>query len=831
MSHQPTSLIKRTVFFCFGFAFLVMAPTTQAAGTDDFIITVKTDQVTVGAKTFTIPTAIGSTYSYAVDCNNDGTLEATGQTGDYTCTYATAGTYTVRVQGTFPRIYFGKEASPYVNAPLLISVNQWGTGAWTSMAGAFQHCSNFATITATDTPNLTGVTDMSYMFDSASTFNGNISSWDVSNVTDMSMMFHFNSVFNQPLNSWNVAKVRNMSGMFWGASIFNQPLNSWNVSSVTNMSYMFAGASKFNSDISHWNVSNVTNMSTMFYWDSAFNQPLNSWDVSKVTDMSNMFDLTSTFNQPLNSWNVAKVTNMSTMFEQAFAFNQPLNSWNVSSVTNMSDMFYSASAFNQPLNSWNVSNVTNMWNMFLGNSAFSTTNYNTLLTAWSLLTLKSNVVFGAESTQYCGASAAAARAILTGTRNWTINDAGACQAATPIAAPAGGSYGSIQNVALSTTTPGASIYYTTNGTTPTASSIPYSSPITIFSTQTIKAIAIGSSGYSNSGIMSEYYIVVLPDTNIGASPVGGTFSTPQTVTLSTTTPGAAIYFSTNGYTPSQDESNRYTGPIDVSTTTYIRAIAVKAGYNTTLIDQGYIINIPAATTPTATPPSGTYTSTQSITLSSTTPSATIYYTTDGSAPTTSSTQYTGVIVIGSGQTTIKALATAAGFTNSSVMSQSYTINIPVSIDPAPAPVYRFYNTKTGEHFFTIDPNERANINAHPQWNYNDEGIAFSVYHNQVTNTTPVYRFYNTQTGFHFFTIDPNERANVNAHPAWGYNDEGIAFYAYPSQQSSAVSVYRFYNTKTGEHFFTIDTNERATINAHPEWNYNDEGIAFYVMGK
>ncbi len=159
------------------------------------------------------------------------------------------------------------------------------------------------------------------------------------------------------------------------------------------------------------------------------------------------------------------------------------------------------------------------------------------------------------------------------------------------------------------------------------------------------------------------------------------------------------------------------------------------------------------------------------------------------------------------------------------------VRLGMSTVPDTASVYRFYNTKTGEHFFTIDSNERANINAHPEWNYNDEGIAFSVYQNQQTDTTPVYRFYNTQSGFHFFTIDPNERANVNAHPEWSYNDEGIAFHVYPSQQSDSTSVYRFYNTKTGEHFFTIDTNERANINAHPEWNYNDEGVAFYVMTK
>ena len=81
---------------------------------NDFVITVKTDNTSTGSSTstqFTIPTT-GTGYNYNVDCDNDGVNEATAQTGDYTCNYAAAGTYTVRIKdntglGTgFPRIYF-----------------------------------------------------------------------------------------------------------------------------------------------------------------------------------------------------------------------------------------------------------------------------------------------------------------------------------------------------------------------------------------------------------------------------------------------------------------------------------------------------------------------------------------------------------------------------------------------------------------------------------------------------------------------------------------------------------------------------------------------------
>src|SRR5882724_10552131 len=93
-----------------------------------------------------------------------------------------------------------------------------------------------------------------------------------------------------------------------------------------------------------------------------------------------------------------------------------------------------------------------------------------------------------------------------------------------------------------------------------------------------------------------------------------------------------------------------------------------------------------AATPTFSPVAGTYSSTQNVTISCTTPSSTIYYTTDGSTPTTASTVFTSPIAVSVSET-LKAIATASGFTQSAVGSAAYTISSGATFD--------FYISPTG----------------------------------------------------------------------------------------------------------------------------------------
>lgn len=156
------------------------------------------------------------------------------------------------------------------------------------------------------------------------------------------------------------------------------------------------------------------------------------------------------------------------------------------------------------------------------------------------------------------------------------------------------------------------------------------------------------------------------------SPAPGTFNAAQSVTLADAASSATIYYTTDGTTPTT-ASTVYAKAINVATTTTIKAMAAASGFSNSAVSTGtFTITLPAAATPTFTPAAGTYTTAQSVALADATNGATIYYTTDGSTPTTSSAVYSTAIAVNV-DTTIEAMATAAGFANSAVATAAYQI--------------------------------------------------------------------------------------------------------------------------------------------------------------
>jgi gliding motility-associated-like protein len=444
--------------------------TVSTGSTQNFITQWNLATTGSGATQLSFGTATSSVVNYTWQEITPGSASGSGSWSGSTLTITglPAGS-TIRLQiapTNFQRIIINTTA----DRNRLTQVEQWGSTAWTSMQNAFSGCANLQ-ITATDVPDLSGVTNMSGMFRFCTTLNSpaNIGSWNTSTVTDMSALFSSASAFNQNISSWNTNAATNMSGLFSDAAAFNQNIGIWNTAAVTNMSSMFSGALVFNQNIGTWNTAAVTNMAAMFYSAYVFNQNIGGWNTAAVTNMSSMFGYARDFNQNIGTWNTSAVTNMSRMFEDAFDFNQNIGTWNTSSVINMSGMFIDAYAFNQNIGTWNTSAVTNMERMFdfatsfnqnigtwntsavtdmrgmfadasafnqnletwnlnpgvlltgmLNNSGMNCNNYSATLLGWSANPSTPNGrSLGATGRQY-GTNVVAARTNLITTKGWTI---------------------------------------------------------------------------------------------------------------------------------------------------------------------------------------------------------------------------------------------------------------------------------------------------------------------------------------------------------------------------------------------------------------------------
>lgn len=249
-------------------------------------------------------------------------------------------------------------------------------------------------------------------------------------------------------------------------------------------------------------------------------------------------------------------------------------------------------------------------------------------------------------------------------------------AAAPIFTPAAGSYSAIQTVSISDSDPRAKIYYTTDGKTPSTQSTVYTKPFAISKTTTVKAIAIAT-GLADSTVSAAPYSISLGSTAAPTfSLAAGKFTGTQSLTLADTTKGAVIYYTLDGSTPTTG-SAVYSKAISVTQTSTVKAFAVAPNLKqSAVVSAVYTISAPITATaaPTFSPAPGYYTSAQSVTISDATSGAKIYYTTDGSTPTTSSPVYSSPIGVASSMT-IKAMAVATGSEPSSVVTGAYTIYV------------------------------------------------------------------------------------------------------------------------------------------------------------
>ena len=200
-----------------------------------------------------------------VDESNPNNAGGGSSNGGTTITFPTSGIYELSITPTgdnpFSKLSFG-ELSVSTDSQKLMEIRNWGNVAWSSFQYAYPYTLNLI-ITATDIP-------------------------DLSNVTDMSYAFAFSGIDTVPnLNDWDVGNIVSMRGMFFG-SPFNQYIGNWDVSSVADMHRMFSVAFNFDQPIGNWDVSSVTDMGTMF-WNSGFNHPIAGWNLNNLETAEAMF--------------------------------------------------------------------------------------------------------------------------------------------------------------------------------------------------------------------------------------------------------------------------------------------------------------------------------------------------------------------------------------------------------------------------------------------------------------------------------------------------------------------------------------------------------------
>ena len=146
------------------------------------------------------------------------------------------------------------------------------------------------------------------------------------------------------------------------------------------------------------------------------------------------------------------------------------------------------------------------------------------------------------------------------------------------------------------------------------------------------------------------------------------------------------------------------------------------------------------------------------------------------------------------------------------------------------PVYRFFDPRTNDHFYTLSATEAAGLINLQNSPYQYEGEKWST-GTSTTGTTDVYRFYNVASGDHFYTTNVFERDQLVA--AHGdYHLEGVAFRAYLTPGGAGdLTLDRFYNTINGAHHFSASASESQFIlngGAGAGWKYEGTGFTIHT---
>lgn len=143
------------------------------------------------------------------------------------------------------------------------------------------------------------------------------------------------------------------------------------------------------------------------------------------------------------------------------------------------------------------------------------------------------------------------------------------------------------------------------------------------------------------------------------------------------------------------------------------------------------------------------------------------------------------------------------------------------------PVYRFYNPRTGTHFYTDSQEERDYVWSQLSRFFSYEGVSHMT--NPANNDQQLHRFFNMQNGSHFYTANLAEVERVKSTLAYLYHYDGPTYCVSLNDGGEGkVAVHRFFNVRNGSHFYSANPGEVASVKANLSATYRYEGIAFYL---
>jgi surface protein len=361
------------------------------------------------------------------------------------------------------------------NAEYLTSCISFGTVGLTNLSNAFKGCTRLTSVPSTLPTTLTN-TSLESMFQGASSFNGNISTWDVTSITIMTNMFQASS-FNRDISTWNVIALQQATNMLTESNFstynYDSLLSSWSTKSVqfdvtfnnTGLTYSEYGVygRSILENTKRWYLGNdtVVEYLTLLYDftssptttntlqlpistnDSTINKLCILWGDTTISSIleshtytsktiftveiygSNIHNLNNNGNIhaeyliSCTKFGTVGLTNLSNAFKEctrltSVPYTIP------STVTNLESMFQGADIFNQDISPWDVTNIVNMTNM-LSDTAFNMTNYDLLLSTWSTQNVKFDVNFNNTWLTY-SANGTTGRNTLQNTKRWRFEN-------------------------------------------------------------------------------------------------------------------------------------------------------------------------------------------------------------------------------------------------------------------------------------------------------------------------------------------------------------------------------------------------------------------------